>query len=74
LQAVCATYARNDVSQTAFGVSSLKANSLSIGVDECTGPVVAPWLRDHSEEMFAVREEARGMADDDVFPGAYSEN
>ena len=43
-------------------------------VDECTGPAVARWLRDHSHEVFSVYEEARGTADEDVLNKAYSEN
>jgi predicted nuclease of predicted toxin-antitoxin system len=43
-------------------------------VDECTGPAVARWLRDHSHEVFSVYEEARGTADDDVLDKAYREN
>ncbi len=43
-------------------------------VDECTGPVVARWLRDQSHEVFSVYEEARGASDDDILNKAYSEN
>ena len=43
-------------------------------VDECTGPVVARWLRDRSHEVFSVYEEARGTADDEILDKAYSEN
>ena len=30
-------------------------------VDECTGPAVASWLRDHNHEVFSVFDEARGV-------------
>jgi len=43
-------------------------------VDECTGPIVARWLRDHSHKVFSVYEEARGMADDDILGKAYDED
>lgn len=43
-------------------------------VDECTGPVVARWLRVRSHEVFSVYEEARGVADDDILHKAYSED
>jgi predicted nuclease of predicted toxin-antitoxin system len=42
-------------------------------VDECTGPAVACWLRDHSHEVFSVYDEARGMADDALLKKAYSD-
>jgi hypothetical protein len=35
-------------------------------VDECTGPTVARWLREHEHDVFSVYEEARGMDDRDV--------
>ena len=43
-------------------------------VDECTGPVVAKWLRDQGHEVFSVYDEARGMEDDDILQKAFSEN
>jgi predicted nuclease of predicted toxin-antitoxin system len=43
-------------------------------VDECTGPNVADWLRDHGHEVFSVFEEARGMDDDDIIQKALSES
>ena len=43
-------------------------------VDECTGPAVAEWLRDHSHEVFSVFEEARGMDDDAIIRKAFAEN
>ena len=33
-------------------------------VDECTGPAVASWLRDHNHEVFSVFDEARGLEDE----------
>ena len=43
-------------------------------VDECTGPAVAKWLRNHNHEVFSVFEEARGMDDDDIILKALEEN
>ena len=43
-------------------------------VDECTGPMVARWLRDQQYEVFSVYEEARGMDDDDIIQKAYAED
>lgn len=43
-------------------------------VDECTGPAVARWLREHKHEVFSVYEEARGMDDDDIIRKAFAEN
>lgn len=43
-------------------------------VDECTGPAVARWLREHNHEVFSVYEEARGMADDDIIQKAFDES
>jgi predicted nuclease of predicted toxin-antitoxin system len=43
-------------------------------VDECTGPVVAKWLRDQGHEVFSVYDEARGMDDDDIIQKAFSES
>ena len=40
-------------------------------VDECTGPVVAEWLRASGHEVFSVYEEARGLGDDEVIHAAY---
>ena len=39
-------------------------------VDECTGPVVASWLRDQNHEVFSVYDEARGLDDDEVIQKA----
>jgi len=43
-------------------------------VDECTGPAVAEWLRNHDHEVFSIFEEARGMGDDDIIVKAFQEN
>jgi len=43
-------------------------------VDECTGPAVAHWLREHKHEVFSVYEQARGMEDDDIIQKAFAEN
>jgi predicted nuclease of predicted toxin-antitoxin system len=43
-------------------------------VDECTGPVVAVWLRERGHDVFSVFEEARGMQDDDVLTKAFAED
>ena len=43
-------------------------------VDECTGPVVARWLRDQQHEVFSVYEEARGMDDKEIIQKAFIEN
>lgn len=42
-------------------------------VDECTGPAVAHWLREHGHEVFSVYEEARGMPDEEVLGKAFAE-
>lgn len=43
-------------------------------VDECTGTVVAQWLRDRSHDVFSIYEQARGMSDDEILLKAYTEN
>ena len=43
-------------------------------VDECTGPVVADWLRQQKHEIFSVYDQARGMDDDAVLQKAVAEN
>jgi predicted nuclease of predicted toxin-antitoxin system len=43
-------------------------------VDECTGPVVAAWLRSEEHEVFSVYEEARGLSDTAILQKAYAEN
>ncbi len=42
-------------------------------VDECTGPVVARWLRDQSHDVFSVYDQLRGMTDEEILAKAYSE-
>ena len=42
-------------------------------VDECTGPVVAQWLRQRGYEVFSVYEQARGITDDEIIAKANSE-
>jgi len=43
-------------------------------VDECTGPSVASWLRNHNHDVFSVFDEARGMDDDGIITKAIDEN
>jgi predicted nuclease of predicted toxin-antitoxin system len=43
-------------------------------VDECAGPALAQWLREHEHDVFSVYEEARGMDDRDVIQKAFAEN
>jgi predicted nuclease of predicted toxin-antitoxin system len=43
-------------------------------VDECTGPVVARWLRERQHDVFSVYEEARGLDDDNIIQKAFLEN
>ena len=43
-------------------------------VDECTGPAVAEWLRDHNHEVFSVFDQARGIDDDTIIQKALEEN
>ncbi len=43
-------------------------------VDECTGPAVAKWLREHGHEVFSVFEEAQGIDDDAVIRKALEGN
>jgi len=42
-------------------------------VDECTGPVVAQWLRAHQHEVFSVYDQARGAADEEIIRKAFDE-
>jgi len=39
-------------------------------VDECTGPCVAAWLRNHNHDVFSVFDEARGMDDEGIITKA----
>ncbi len=43
-------------------------------VDECSGPVLAAWLRDQGHEVFSVYDEARGLDDDAIIQKAFDEN
>jgi len=43
-------------------------------VDECTGPLVATWLREQGHEVFSVFDSARGLDDDAVIQKAFSES
>ncbi|MBN1890245.1 MAG: DUF5615 family PIN-like protein [Thermoflexales bacterium] len=42
-------------------------------VDECTGPAVAQWLRQHQHDVFSVYEEDRGLDDDEIVEKAFDE-
>jgi predicted nuclease of predicted toxin-antitoxin system len=42
-------------------------------VDECTGPVVAQWLRSLGHDVFSVFDEARGSEDDWILQKAFDE-
>jgi len=43
-------------------------------IDECTGPVVARWLREQGHDVFSVYEEARGIDDNAVISRAVAED
>lgn len=43
-------------------------------VDECTGPRVAQWLRQHQYEVFSIFDESRGASDNEILSKAFSEN
>jgi predicted nuclease of predicted toxin-antitoxin system len=43
-------------------------------VDECTGPVLARWLRSEGHDVFSVFEQARGISDVAVIRTASDEN
>ena len=43
-------------------------------VDECTGPIVADWLRKQGHDVFSIYDEERGMNDDNVIKKAFEEN
>ena len=43
-------------------------------IDECTGPIVARWLRDQGHDVFSIYEQARGMHDDEIVEKAYKED
>ena len=42
-------------------------------VDECTGPIVASWLKSQNHEVYSVFDEARGVDDEQVIQKAISE-
>jgi predicted nuclease of predicted toxin-antitoxin system len=42
-------------------------------VDECTGPVVAAWLRQQNHDVFSVYDQARELDDDSVIAMASDE-
>ena len=42
-------------------------------VDECTGPAVAVWLRQHNHDVVSINEQARGSLDDKVIQRAMDE-
>src|ERR1700687_4236650 len=43
-------------------------------VDECTGSIVAQWLRAQTHDVFSVYDEARGLDDEAIFQKAFSED
>ena len=43
-------------------------------VDECTGPAVAEWLRQHHHDVVSVYEQAQGSADDAIIQRAVKED
>ena len=43
-------------------------------VDECTGPVVAKWLKNLHHDVFSVYDEARGLDDESIINKANEEN
>lgn len=43
-------------------------------IDECTGPIVARWLREQGHDVFSIYEQARGMHDDEIITKAYQED
>lgn len=43
-------------------------------VDECTGPVVAGWLRQQGHDVFSVYEQASGLGDPDILAEAVAEH
>lgn len=42
-------------------------------VDECTGPLVADWLRERGDDVLSIHDEAPGSGDTDVLKMAFSE-
>src|SRR4030065_587897 len=43
-------------------------------VDECSGPALALWLREHGHDVFSVYEQARGIDDDEIIEKAVNED
>lgn len=43
-------------------------------VDECTGPLVADWLKKLGHDVFSIFDSARGMEDDEIIRRATDEN
>lgn len=43
-------------------------------IDECTGPIVAEWLRDLDHDVFSVYNDARGLDDKSIIDKAYTED
>lgn len=43
-------------------------------VDECTGPLVASWLRQEGHDVFSVFDSARGASDADVLQRSVEED
>ena len=43
-------------------------------VDECTGPVVARWLREQGHQVFSIYESACGMGDEEIICKARDED
>lgn len=42
-------------------------------VDECTGPAVAAWLREHNHDVYSVYDDARGADDNEVIQIAFDQ-
>jgi len=43
-------------------------------IDECTGPLVARWLRQFQHDVISIYEESRGLDDDGVLQKAVADN
>jgi predicted nuclease of predicted toxin-antitoxin system len=43
-------------------------------VDECTGPVLATWLRAQGHDVYSVYEHARGIDDEQVIELVHDDN
>jgi predicted nuclease of predicted toxin-antitoxin system len=42
-------------------------------IDECTGPLVARWLRESGHEVYSIYEESRGIDDESILQKAFNE-